>query len=63
MNTIGQRMSDSKPKRSRLQRWWDQNAPLFAAVGIAVGVIAAAIGALFALVYLVTLAVRLAWGS
>lgn len=66
MSTVGQRMAETPEERSK-RRWADakrerRKAAIFGAL-LVIGGIAMALGALFAVVYLVTLAVRLAWGS
>ncbi len=66
MGTIGQRTAETEDQRQtgllreakRARRKADAKS-----VGCVVGGIAVGLGAIFALVYLVTLAVRLGWGT
>lgn len=66
MNTIGQRISETPEERSK-RRWAEakrerRKAAIFGALLVIGAGALLVIGALFAVVYLVTLAVRLAWG-
>lgn len=66
MATIGQQtMKDPREMRQDRPREQKRRDRIDAAkgVGCVVGSIAAVLGALFAVVYLVTLAVRLGWGE
>lgn len=65
MATIGQRSTEtSEQMRTRLLREakWARRKDAAKDVGCVVGGIAGVLGAIFVLVYLVTLAVRLGWG-
>lgn len=66
MATIGQRTTETEDqRRTRLLREakWARRKDTAKSVGCVVGGIAVGIGTIFLLVYLVTLAVRLGWGS
>lgn len=66
MATIGQRTTETgEQMRTRLLREakWAQRKDTAKGVGCVVGGIAGVLGVIFALVYLVTLAVRLGWGT
>ncbi len=66
MATIGQRTTETEDqRRTRLLRdaKWARRKGTAKGVGCVVGGIAGVLGVVFALVYLVTLAVRLGWGT
>ena len=67
MSTIGEQMSgeSEEQRKARLRREakWGRRKDTAIGVALVVGGIALFFGAVFLLVYLVTLAVRLGWGS
>ena len=63
MSTIGERMAKVQERKKPVESKWRDRADMVKAAGCIVLVIAVLLGTAFALIYLVTLAVRLAWGA